>query len=188
MKSLRQKKKFERLVVLHRPDCSALEISNVGTLEDSGSLQLTQDDAIKYATQARPIYEALRRVVGQIAGLLILAQLTRTHEVLDLPELVACEDRCKEASERIKALSGSAGKAGGHFGMLEASHRLCRSILDTFPQWRTSPDPDVEFSLMEERLRAAYQYLTAGSWEKGGLSMVDFRNACCSCELGSSKI
>ncbi|KAB2692764.1 hypothetical protein F9K79_22300 [Ochrobactrum sp. Kaboul] len=179
-----QKNKFERLAVLHRPDCAALDLMAPAATADEDALpDLQRDESINYAMEVRPIYEVLRRVVGQIAGLLILAQITRRHEVLELPELAACEARCSEASERLKALSASAG-AGAHFRVLDTSHKLCRAILDSFPQWRRSPDPDAEFGLMEERLRAAYRYLTAGSWEKGGLSMVDFRNACCSCEAG----
>lgn len=180
-----QKDKFERLAVIHRPNCDAADFTpSIVTREDGVAEQLQLEDTMKYAAEVRPVFEGLRRVVGQIAGLLILSQLTRRHEVLELPELAACEARCRETAERLRALSGKAGKASGHYRTLEMSHRLCRTILDAFPQWRRSSDPDIEFGLMEERLRAAYQYLTAGSWEKGGLSMVDFRNACCSCEAG----
>jgi hypothetical protein len=181
-------KQFERLAFLHRPDCSLLREGMEEPINPEVDLAgVAGDHLIHYALEARPVFEALRRVVGQIAGLLILAQLTRRAEVLELPELLACQSRCKEAEERLNALAEKRGVPAAHVRALETSHRLCRAILDFFPQWRRSTDPDAEFALMEERLRAAYRYLSAGSWEKGGLMMVDFRNACCSCEAQISK-
>ena len=188
MTTLGNAKQFERLAILHRPDCSLLQGGATAPVDPQADLAgLASDRLVDYALEVRPIYEALRRVVGQIAGLLILAQLTRRAEVLELPELAACQSRCKEAEERLRALTEKRGVPAIHIRALDTSHRLCRAILDLFPQWRRSTDPDAEFALMEERLRGAYQHLSAGSWDKGGLTMVDFRNACCSCETQISK-
>ncbi|WP_149342508.1 hypothetical protein [Neorhizobium sp. P12A] len=181
-------KQFERLAMLHRPDCSLLQEGTEPPADPQAGLAgLISDHLVDYAVEVRPIYEALRRVVGQIAGLLILAQLTRRAEVLELPELLACQARCEEAEERLRALTEKRGVPAAHVRALDTCHRLCRAILDFFPQWRRSMDPDGEFALMEERLRAAYQHLSASSWDKGGLAMIDFRNACCSCETQISK-
>ncbi len=67
---------FWRLSESHKPDCpmslEGLEPEAVPEPEEL-ALVLGSDAVAHYAKACRPIYEDLRRIIGQLAGLLILA-------------------------------------------------------------------------------------------------------------------
>lgn len=174
-----QKHLFDRLVTVHRADCTALANAPApGAMGDPVSIP---DSAVAdYGLIARPIYEDLRRVVGQIAGLLILARLTKRSDVLEIAEFAACRERCAHARDLLGALEEkSAGNR--HWIALSTCQILCEMILRAFPDWKKGFDRDAEFDLMQERLEAAYKALSASSSAGGGMTMVDFGYACCSC-------
>ena len=95
---------FTRLAQTHRPDCLlSLDGPPPQPAPDPGELARTlgSDAVAAYASACRPIYEDLRRIIGQCAGLAILARLTSRNEIRDLPELAQCEARWKAAAERL---------------------------------------------------------------------------------------
>lgn len=178
MRSLQgQKHLFDRLVTLHRADCTAL----ANAPAPGAMVEPILDNAVTdYGLNARPIYEDLRRVVGQIAGLLILARLTKRSEVLEIAEFEACRERCAHAHDLLRALEEKSAD-NWHWGALSTCQTLCEMILRAFPDWKKGFDRDAEFDLMQERLEAAYKALSASSSAGRGMTMVDFSHACCSC-------
>ena len=68
---------FTRLAQSHKPDCV---LSLGGPLPetvaspDELAVTLGSDAVARYAAACRPVYEDLRRIIGQISGLVILAQ------------------------------------------------------------------------------------------------------------------
>lgn len=175
---------FMRLATVHKPDCIAIaEGPMPQPVADPSSLavSLRSDALAQYAGDCQQIYENLRRVIGQISGLIILARLTDRIEVADLPELAACDARWKETEERLAALNvPQAAKA--HCEQLTAACFFSGQALVTFSLLGRRADNDAAFDRMVGLTKRAYAHLSAASTEKAGLNMVDFSQACCSCK------
>lgn len=172
---------FDRLAHTHKPDCVlSLEGPRPQAVPAPHELAATlgSDAIARYASECRPIYEDLRRVIGQISGLLILAQLTTRRDILDLPELQNCETRLKQARERFSTLSASNGTVQ-HKAQLEAALSFCVAAMKTFAKIRGRESLDPVIDLTGRQIKRAYVHLQAASSEKAGLAMVDFSQACC---------
>lgn len=174
---------FDRLTSVHRPDCTffadgPLPVPVAGP-DDLAPL-LGSDTVARYAAECRPVFEDLRRVVGQLAGLMILAQLTQSSEVAGLTELANCRRRWAEAGERIQALACPDALAP-HRGQIEAAHAFSGLALGTFSELRPRGDNEAAFDTISRHVRRAYAHLSAATAEKAGLAMVDLSHACCSC-------
>ncbi len=173
------KRLFMRLASGHKPSCSmSFDGPEPEAVADPAELARTLgDDALaRYAADCRPIYDDLRRVVGQLAGLSILLRLTASREVAGLAELDACRARWREAGERLAALDAPAA-AARHRRQLDACRHFCGLVMGTFSEAFDESRAD-EADLMIKR---AYAHLSAASADRAGLQMVDFANACCSC-------
>lgn len=174
---------FTRLSSVHRPDCALFDAGPLPApvpdpeimARDFGS-----DAAVHYAKACRPIYEDLRRVVGQISGLMILAQLTRSTEVADLSELKSCRARWQQAADLLRALRAPGGLER-HLEQLEAAHEFSGFALDRFAELRPRGDNETVFDTIARHVQRAYAHLRAATSEKAGLEMVDLSQACCSC-------
>jgi len=133
---------FERLVTLHQPDCDLLTTADqpdpVPTPDDL-AMALKQDITVRYAVDCQPIYEDLRRVIGQLAGLLVLARLTKSGSLADLPERAKCEDRWAQATDRLAHLAAP-GDLSRHKTQLEAAHRFSGQVLRKLSQLKTKAD------------------------------------------------
>lgn len=172
---------FDRLAHTHKPDCVlSLEGPRPQAVPAPDELAATlgSDAIAKYAGACRPIYEDLRRVIGQVSGLLILAQLTAKRDILDLPELQNCEIRLKQAKDRLSLLSTPRGTLE-HRAQLEAALSFCLAAMKTFTDIRGREALDPAIDLTGKQIERAYVHLQAASSEKAGLAMVDFSQACC---------
>lgn len=180
---------FERLAVLHRPDCAALGAPGPVAAEDLPDAEavarvLGSEAAGRYGMAARDIYEDLRRVVGQLAGFLILVRLTERPDLPDLADFKACAARWRRAGEGLAGLTPP-GPLAGHRDALALSHRLCGQLLETLPGWSRSLEREAAFERMSAAIRGAYSALQAASSERAGLRMVDLSHACCTCGQAS---
>lgn len=174
---------FDRLANVHRQDCALfadgpLPVPVAGP-DDLAPL-LGSEAAARYAAECRPVFEDLRRVVGQLAGLMILAQLTQSSEVAGLSELASCRRRWSEAEERIKALTAP-DALQPHRAQIAAAHAFSGLALETFSVLRPRGDNEAAFDTISRHVRRAYAHLSAATAEKAGLAMVDLSHACCSC-------
>ncbi|MAY61771.1 MAG: hypothetical protein CML29_06130 [Rhizobiales bacterium] len=176
---------FNRIVGIHKPDCEMLmrcdpipEASIPGEAELVAALGSEQ--TAEYAMACRRIYEDLRRVIGQLAGLMILARVTRKIEFVELEQVDNCTKRWTDAGARIAALKAH-GPVARHKQQIELAHDFCGRILRTFPQLTARTDLDIIFDEIGDHLKQAYACLSRASSHEAGLVMVDFSNACCSC-------
>lgn len=175
---------FERLAVLHRPDCTApMQPPPAESLSDEGEIAraLASDAAGRYGVAARAVFNDLRRLVGQLAGLLILARLTSRPDHAGLPEVKACREREAEIAAQLAALAAP-GPLGPHRDRLSASAGLCRAILDGLVAWRADArGADATFDALNAQIRRAYAVLETCAETRAGLQMIDFSHACCAC-------
>lgn len=174
---------FDRLTSVHRPNCALfadgpLPAPVVGP-EDLAAL-LGSEATGRYAAACRPVFEDLRRVVGQLAGLMILAQLTASSDVSSLAELESCRQRWNAAGERIAALAAPDALVP-HREQIAAAHAFSGLALGTFSELRPRGDNEAAFEVISRHVRRAYAHLSAATAEKAGLVMVDLSHACCSC-------
>lgn len=174
---------FTRLAQTHKPECiMALEgpLPEAVPAPEEMAWTLGSEALAKYAADCRPIYDDLRRIVGQLAGLTILARLTTRREIRDLPELQKCESRWKEASERLSTLQAPAG-AGSHKIQLEAALTFCWAAMRTFSELQGHNALDKALDQAGLQIKRAYSHLQAASSQKARLEMVDFSHSCCCC-------
>ena len=178
---------FTRLAQTHKPECiMSLDGPLPETVPAPEELARTlgSDALAKYASDCRPIYEDLRRIVGQLAGLAILARLTTRREIRDLPELQNCQTRWKDASEKLSTLQAPAG-AGSHRTQLEAALSFCWAAMRTFSELQGQDALDRALDQAGVQIKRAYSHLQAASAPKVGLEMVDFSHSCCCCNSSS---
>lgn len=174
---------FTRLAATHKPDCLlSLDGTPPEAVPDPEELSRTlgSDAVALYARACKPVYEDLRRVIGQLSGLLILARLTKRTEMADLPELAQCRARWQDAAERLGSLTPPSGLQR-HKVQLDSALAFSDLVLRTFPELRPSADPTQKLDLMTVQIKRAYAHLEAASAPKAGLHMVDFTHACCAC-------
>jgi len=172
---------FVRLAQTHQPDCIfSLEGAMPEAVPDPEGFAraLGSDATAQYASACRPVYEDLRRIIGQLAGLLILARLSARHDVADLPEMARCEARWNEARTRLQALVAPFG-LGRHKVQLESAHAFAGEVLHAFWDLRPTGDFAARIDQMSLRIKRAYVHLQAASSTKARLHMVDFSCACC---------
>lgn len=141
---------------------------------------LGSDEVARYAVACRPIYEHLRRIIGQVSGLTILIQLTSRHDVLDLKELKNCKGRLVQTEENLAALNAPAGTTQ-HKSQLEAAYHFSRLAVRTLSTINCSAPLEEKLTLSGLQIKRAYAHLQAASADNAGLEMVDFSQACCCC-------
>ncbi|MDQ0393272.1 hypothetical protein [Labrys monachus] len=167
---------------VHRPDCASLAAEP--PMAD-GLPEKVSDEVIAYGLEARRIYADLKRVIGQTAGLLILAQASGRREAFDLPSLAGARETWLECRDRLGSLSAPS-RLDANLRRMAAAHRLVGACLAALQSPRMAEgDPDLTVSL--DNLSAAYRQLQAASEHRFGMTMVDFRYSCCNCGIELQK-
>jgi hypothetical protein len=162
---------LDRAVLVHRFDCPAVAEPALPQPD------VADIDAAEGAALRRP-YDALRRLIGQAAGLLVLAQATQRREIVDLPAVAVAREQWREVTATLADLSAPRGCERQVEHLIRAA-RLVGACLDAL---EASPTRErVDTSLALDRIAAAYRLLQLCSIDKLGLSMVDFRQSCCNC-------
>jgi hypothetical protein len=186
MADMSAKQFFERAVTVQRSDCELIAPtppSDVGSWE---SLPATESEAatpeaiVRYVVASRPVYDGLRRLIGQVAGLLVLAEAGGRRDVLDLPDVPAARERWAEVEQRLRALQAPSGLEA-HLERLATAHAMLGEVLDDFGQARLQRDWQRHLERAGDRIKHAYAWLQAASEPRAGMTPVDFNHACCSC-------
>ncbi|TPJ72706.1 hypothetical protein [Mesorhizobium sp. B2-7-1] len=176
---------FERAVTIHRYDCELIAAAP-SDAEGGETKQAIENDpaaqeaVVRYVVAARPIYDGLRRLIGQVAGLLVLAEAGGRRDVLDLPDIPAARERWAEVEQRLGALQAPGGLEG-HLARLETAHATLGEVLDDFGLARLQRDWQQHLDRAGDRIKHAYAWLQAASEPRAGMTPVDFNHACCSC-------
>jgi hypothetical protein len=164
---------LDRASLVHRWDCPAVAEPTLPELE------IAEVDTAAAAVLRRP-YDALRRLIGQAAGLLVLAQTSQRREIVDLPAIAVAREQWREVSATLADLTEPRGCERHVEHFIRAAH-LIGSCLDALEVSATKDKVDVSLAL--ERVAAAYRLVQLCSIDKLGLTMVDFRQSCCNCAL-----
>jgi hypothetical protein len=162
---------LDRMTTVHRPDCPAVA-SEPPPRTDVADLDMGAAAALR-----RP-YDALRRLIGQAAGLLLLAEASHRREIVDLPSVAAAREQWEEVTAGLMTLNAPRG-CERHVEHLVKAARLIGACLDALEAAARREVMDVSLAL--DRVAAAYRLVQLCSIDELGLTMVDFRQSCCNC-------
>jgi hypothetical protein len=162
---------LDRAALVHRWDCPA--VAEPALPEPD----IAAVDATAAAALRRP-YDALRRLIGQAAGLLVLAQASQRPEIVDLPTVAVAREQWREVSSTLADLSAPRGYERQVDNLIRAA-RLVGACLDALEA--SANHETVDTSLALDRVSAAYRLVQSSSSDKLGMTMVDFRQSCCNC-------
>lgn len=171
----RQLRIIDRLVSVHRADCEQLAGINrpVATPQD-----MLDDET---AMLLRRPFDDLRRLIGQIGGLLLLAEVSGRREISDLAALTDAETRASEIAERLSSLP-SAVQGSAVVCALVTAARNSSSCIDALRQ-AAQRRGDFDLDKAQRLIADTYRMLQRTADPAKGRSMVDFSHACCSCQI-----
>lgn len=149
-----------------------------GYPENSSSV--LADDLARYRVEIAPIYQSLRRLLVQLAGLAILVETTRQPGWPDHPTLGAARTMLAEAIQ-----SSAAVKVPSELGNCHRHLRQCVTdlqwVVERLLNGGTKALRDPHGSDVASRLERAYRALRGAANEKLGFAMVNVRQSCCCC-------
>src|SRR5271156_524219 len=170
---------LDAVPTLHSADCDSRKAgpstASAGVAIDRG----LPDEIASYVIGARRVYFDLRRLVGQIAGLLILAQASNRKEALDLPILAAAKELWLSVPEQMERLRAPS-RLDAHLSHLRSAHRRLGSCFDSLGAFRCK-DEKLNLTDALADIARAYSHLQSASEPRAGMTMVDFSQACCHC-------
>ena len=165
---------LDRVAAVHRWDCPAVAADVPAPPPDPA-----EPDLAAAAASLRRPYDALRRLLGQVAGLLVLAQASDRREILDLPAIAVAREQWREVADMLAGIPAARVHAR-HVAAMSRAARLVGACLDALDgQARAGSGVDVGLAL--DRIAGAYRLVQQCSDDRIGLTMVDFRQSCCNC-------
>jgi hypothetical protein len=181
---------FERAVTIHREDCAA--VAGAGGFAASDATAPIETSAapealVAYRLGAAAVFDTLRCLIGQISGLLILVEVSGRRDILDLPDLGLARERLATAEAAIAGLSAP-GALAAHKARLARAQRLVGESLAAFARLGDAAGGAAALAEASARITTAYQVLKAASDVEAGLTMVDFRQACCTCAPAPARV
>ncbi len=165
---------------IHRPDCDIWDTPPDAMPEVLIAAGIEDEDVVRYCAAARPVYDAYKRVLGQLSGVLLLAQTGADDPTWRERILDAAGEQLGEARERLGALRSTPPVARHHDllaglaeQLAELHARLRRTVLLV--------GADRDWDGLVSELYATHRRLLAASEPRAGMTPVDFSHACCSC-------
>ena len=94
---------LDRMTTVHRWDCPAVAADPALPHPETADIDAAA------ATALRRPYDGLRRLIGQAAGLLVLAQASQRREIIDLPAVAVAREQWREVSAMLADLAAPRG-------------------------------------------------------------------------------
>src|SRR5262249_3973227 len=130
---------------------------------------------------ARPIYDGLKRCIGQLGGVLLLMQTQGLDRARADAVLNSVRDQLRELEERSRAFLVP-DVAQRHYHELERLLGLLGSVFCRLERTADLIDPgSVDLNDAVATLFACHGGLLTAAEPRAGLAPVDFRAACCTC-------
>ncbi len=135
------------------------------------------DHTVAYVLESQPLFEDLRQVAAQVAGLLVLAVTGSREAVPDHPMLEAAERLFAQTADGI-AHTRPSERARLHRDSLgEAVQAIGNALTATRPLLARPNRADCDAVLVP--LRDGYGHLQRAAGELPGFRMVAFEQGCC---------
>lgn len=166
---------------VHRPACSIWDTPREfqpDALLKSG----IKDEAVaSYLSDTRPLYDAAKRCVSQLSGILLLLQTDSLDRNRNDLLLASVTRQLREATDRLGAVKAPPTAARHQAALADLLVLLGRilSRLDRLADLIDPASPDLD--AVVDALFFAQRSLRMVSEPSAGLTPVDFRAACCNC-------
>ncbi|WP_198971824.1 hypothetical protein [Xylophilus sp. ASV27] len=166
--------------LIHQPHCETLREAPPPAASATEGIETNRDELIRYAVAMRPCYDRINRVIGQLAGLFILAHAMGRVET-DFEAMRAVLRQMAEVREAVNAISPPPNARRHYVRMLKVQRLIDEVALDfRRPGW-TRERTHEALARWNDALKSAHAHLRAASSGQLGMLPVDFGQACCSC-------
>lgn len=169
---------------IHASDCVTWSTQGI---DPALCLNAFNDEALAhYLSEVRPIYEQLKRVLGQISGLLILTQTTPARADRDQPMVTTAREQLTEARELWRTVYPPAAAKYHHAAFGGIAERLSAVLAAVDGRRFDLVTPDShDLDTAMRHLFSAHGLLLAVSNDRAGMTPVNFSHACC---CGAGKV
>jgi hypothetical protein len=165
--------------LIHLAGCDALDIP-AEEAETPGEITVNQDELIAYALSVRPLYDGLGRLTGQLAGLLLLAQVRGRFDA-DLEAFATPRERERECAEKIRSITPPKGAARRHWALCRAMS-IVSEVTHQLSNPKSKPEQVREqVAAWTDQLKRANALVRWAADASLGLNPIDFSQACCGC-------
>jgi hypothetical protein len=134
------------------------------------------DRTVAYIVRSQALFEDLRQVAGQLAGLLVLAAAGAEGAAPDHPMLTAAEDLYKQTVDGIERARTNERARPHHDSLRHAACALGQALSAARAQLG-KPQADLDAVMVP--LRAGYTHLQSAARILPGFNMVAFEQGCC---------
>ena len=168
--------------LVHLAGCDILDMpaDEVDLMTD---ITVRRDELIAYALAIRPHYDQVGRLIGQLAGLFILAQVRGRFDP-DFEAVKSPLEQARECADAVRSITAPASVRRQHWCITRAM-ALIGEVTDGFTlSLRGSERVREQIGEWSEQLKRANTLLRWASDRSLGLTPVDFSQACC-CGAGS---
>ncbi len=146
---------------------------------DAPAIAVDDDRLIAYALAADPVFSGMRALIGQLSGMLILAQTRRWLEIPDRPDVAVVRGRRNEVAECLSVVKAPPEKERDFAQLVQALARVDEAIALVAELRLKNLDESIDGATAH--LKAAYRLMQGACDHRLGLAMVDASGACCSC-------
>ena len=141
------------------------------------SIAVLDDHTVAYILESQPLFEDLRQVAAQVAGLLVLAATGSREASPDHPMLEAAERLFAQTTDGIAHARPSERARPHHDSLREAVRSIGGALMATRPVLAAAHRSDFDAVLVP--LRDGYGHLQQAAGALPGFRMVAFEQGCC---------
>ncbi len=145
-----------------------------------------RDELIRYALELRPGYDRLGRIIGQLAGLFILARLGARFES-DWSAVARVVEQTRHAEPALRAVRAPVVARQHHAYLVRAFDKVSAITHGFDAVLRTPQTLRDRLDGWTLELKLAGAMLSGAAIERLGLMPVDFSQACCNCAHASDQ-
>jgi len=140
----------------------------------------TDDRTVAYVIAAQPVFEDLRQVAAQLAGMLVLSATGAKSAAPDHPMLVIATQLFAQASEHVEHVRPPVtSRAQTHHDALTRATSFLRDALAAARIELGKPPASADLDAPLVPLRHAYDALQHAAAALPGFQMVSFDQGCC---------
>jgi len=141
---------------------------------------LLDDRTVGYAIASQPIFEDLRQVAAQLAGMLVLFATGAKTAAPDHPMLTTASQLFEQAADAVQRVRPSVtGRARRHHDDLKQAAAALRDALAATRLELAKPSLAADLDAPLSPLRDAYARLQHAASALPGFQMVAFEQGCC---------
>ena len=138
------------------------------------------DRTVAYVVASQPVFEDLRQVAAQLAGLLVLSATGAKTAAPDHPMLTTAAQLFDQASDAVERASASVTeRARRHHDDLRKAATALQAALTATRLELGKPPAAADLDLPLAPLRRAYACLQDAAAALPGFQMVSFEQGCC---------